>query len=46
MRMEICSLYVNELSTVISTNLLLFADDLKLLHEIGCSNDILVPGEI
>ena len=35
------SLYVNDLPTVISTNCLLFADDLKLFHEIKSQNDVL-----
>ena len=35
------SLYVNDLPSVISTNCLLFADDLKLFHEIKSQNDVL-----
>ena len=34
------SLYVNDLPTAISTNCLLFADDLKLFHEIRSDEDV------
>ena len=34
------ALYVNDLPTVISTNCLLFADDLKLFHEIRSDEDV------
>ena len=35
------SLYVNDLPTVISTNCLLFADDLKVFHEVRRDEDVL-----
>ena len=34
-------LYVNDLPTVISTNCLLFADDLKVFREVRCNEDVL-----
>ena len=35
------SLYINDLPTVVTTNCLLFADDLKLFHEIRSQSDVL-----
>ena len=38
-------LYVNDISSIVNSHLLLFADDIKLYHNIKSENDILLLQE-